>query len=75
MLVTILNDFHGTSTRTCVGSKNSGQLRAIKRRLCGVKGCTCSNELGARGPQPQRKVGQKLTASWLRQGYVILGVE
>lgn len=25
---------------------------AIKRDLCGVKGCTCSDGIGRRGPQP-----------------------
>lgn len=53
MLVTITNDFHNTSTRTKQGRKTHRQALALKRRLCGIKGCTCSDSVGARGKQIQ----------------------
>lgn len=60
--VTIRNDFHHTScvvrcqvllhhpTEATIRPTKS-QLKRSKRLLCGIVGCTCSNDAGARGPQ------------------------
>ncbi len=48
------NDYHNSE---CVvspdysGYLNSNQIRRVKKILCGTSGCTCSDELGTRGPQ------------------------
>ncbi len=60
--VTLTNDFHGTEVtiRTEVLSHiwhtstirpTLGQIKRAKRVLCGIDGCTCSGDLGTRGPQ------------------------
>lgn len=49
------NDFHNseTSIRVLIGDRlTRDRVRRIKRRLCGVSGCTCGDELGTRGRQP-----------------------
>ena len=73
MKVTISNDFHGTSTKTSQGRKTESQMKAIKRRLCGVSGCTCSDDIGSRGHQPQGD-GSRLVIDWDSMGSVILSV-
>lgn len=62
MLVTLRNDFHNTEvtlraevlshiwhTATIYPSK--AQAKRAKKVLCGISGCTCSNDFGTRGPQ------------------------
>jgi hypothetical protein len=66
---TISNDFHNTTTRTRLGRKSEKQMKALKRRLCGVAGCTCSDAIGSRGPQPQTD-GRKLLIEWDSMAYV-----
>jgi hypothetical protein len=52
-MITLSNDFHGTKTKTRSGRKSARQMSDLKRRLCGIAGCCCSNDIGARGPQTQ----------------------
>ena len=60
--VTLRNDFHNTSVvlRCETLSHMFGevtirptvsQIRKSKKSLCGIAGCTCSNDCGIRGPQ------------------------
>lgn len=54
MMIELRNDFHNSHVFLDVteGKPLSyGQIKKAERRLCGVKGCTCSGELGTRGPQ------------------------
>ncbi len=52
--VLLSNDYHDTQ---CVVSPDSSgyininQMRRAKKILCGIPGCTCSGNLGTRGPQ------------------------
>lgn len=39
--VKLCNRFHLTTTTTATGQKTREQMERIKRRLCGVGGCTC----------------------------------
>lgn len=73
MLVTISNDFHNTSTRTKQGRKTHLQALAVKRRLCGVKGCTCSGSVGERGKQIQPD-GTRLLIDYDSNNDVILSI-
>ena len=52
-MVTISNDFHGTKMRTQGGRKTKSRVSRIKRHLCGISGCKCSDDIGSRGPQRQ----------------------
>ena len=48
------NDFHNTSTTIRVEAGellSRRRVRAIEHRLCGIGGCTCSDDLGIRGAQ------------------------
>mgnify|MGYP000849709753 FL=1 len=52
--VTLKNDFHNTVFRLSIppgGTITRNQVNRAKRALCGVRGCLCSNETGARGLQ------------------------
>jgi hypothetical protein len=54
MMITLLNDFHNTSAIVRLrphGWLSHSQIKRIRSKLCGVRGCTCSNRLGMRGPQ------------------------
>ena len=53
MLITLINDFHSTAAnvRTADGWLSKGQVKRIRRTLCGIDGCTCGGELGERGAQ------------------------
>lgn len=53
MKITLTNDNHNTSINLVVaGNKLSeSQISRARRTLCGCAGCTCSNDLGMRGPQ------------------------
>ena len=59
---TLRNDFHGTECRvrceglqhiyhTVVLTLSKSQAARAKRVLCGMHGCTCSDECGTRGRQ------------------------
>jgi hypothetical protein len=55
MMITMTNNYHGTSVRLRVkpwGRLSLGQVARARRELCGVEGCTCGGSLGERGPQP-----------------------
>lgn len=59
--IILTNDFHNTRVTLLVefqfigGTKHcflsAGQARKAQQALCGVAGCTCSNDLGTRGRQ------------------------
>lgn len=60
--VTLKNDFHNTSTvlrcetlshmhGECTIRPTVSQIRRAKRSLCGIAGCTCSDDCGCRGAQ------------------------
>jgi hypothetical protein len=51
---TIRNDFHGTSATVRVGESgllSPGQIKRVRKALCGIDGCTCGGPLSERGPQ------------------------
>ena len=53
--VTLRNDYHGTVARVATvdgGRLSQSQVNRIRRRLCGLGGCTCGGNLSERGPQP-----------------------
>jgi len=55
-MLTLRNNFHNTTCRVNVkpGEVLSyHQLRRARFHLCGIDGCTCSNETGTRGQQWQ----------------------
>jgi len=51
--ITLTNDFHNSSVNLVPykGTLSAGQVKRAKRALCGVSECSCSDELGQRGPQ------------------------
>lgn len=49
--VTLKNNFHNTSVKVYEGELSPETVRRVKKVLCGVKGCTCSNNLGVKGEQ------------------------
>ena len=61
--ITLANDFHGTETTIKCPARDddnrgvltiypgADQIKRAKQRLCGIKGCTCSDDAGCRGPQ------------------------
>ena len=51
--ITLRNNFHGTEVnlRPRNGKLTRGQVNTSKKILCGIKGCSCSDDLGCRGPQ------------------------
>lgn len=54
MIITLTNDFHNTRA-TCIifgGKLNRRVANQVRKILCGVSGCQCSQgELGECGPQ------------------------
>ncbi len=54
-MFTLRNDFHGTSVRVRGGEMSRATVNRVKRTLCGIKGCTCSGQLGTRGEQECEK--------------------
>jgi len=59
---TLRNDFHDTSCNVicdglshihgeCEIQLSKGQADRARRELCGQSDCTCSGEIGTRGPQ------------------------
>ena len=66
----ITNDFHGrTVTLRVIPAKplTRNQVLRAKRELCGIKECRCSDEVGARGPQPDND-GLQLQDDWTSDG-------
>ena len=53
MKITLTNDFHNTEVALNVKNNliSAGQIRRANKELCGIDGCTCSDDLGTRGPQ------------------------
>jgi len=52
--ITIYNDFHSTEATLHVKDDNfisASQVKRAKNKLCGISGCTCSDDIGQRGPQ------------------------
>ena len=51
--ITLTNDFHNTEVTLNVknGIITVGQVKRARRVLCGISGCTCGDDLGARGKQ------------------------
>jgi hypothetical protein len=56
--IKLINDFHNTSTVIRVkpdwnqyATLTAEQVKRIRRALCGIKNCACSNLLGIRGHQ------------------------
>lgn len=50
-MITLKNNFHNTTCKTKGGILSIATRNRIRRTLCGIEGCQCSNELGIRGPQ------------------------
>lgn len=53
MIITLTNDFHNTSVnlRANMGDTlSASQVRRARNSLCGNSDCTCSGDLGTRGP-------------------------
>ena len=53
--ITLINNFHNTEIiLNLKDGKNisAGQVKKSWNTLCGIKGCTCGNSLGMRGPNP-----------------------
>ena len=63
-IVTLKNDFHETEVRLRCRVLDHGsevtirpgatQIARAKRVLCGISGCTCSDDTGCRGLQTHR---------------------
>ena len=50
----IRNDFHGTKASVRVGADgklSKGQVRRVRKALCGIDGCMCGGNLSQRGRQ------------------------
>jgi len=60
--ISLKNDFHNSEVLLYIADgKNisKGQVKKTWKTLCGIKGCTCGNELGMRGyGNPQIEVRQ-----------------
>ena len=53
-MITITNNFHGTSVnlKANIGDElTESQVKRARKQLCGVSGCTCWGMLGNRGKQ------------------------
>jgi len=55
MTVTLRNDFHNSEARVRVAglpaTLTRSQVVRVRRKLCGISGCTCGGPLGERGKQ------------------------
>lgn len=51
--ITLRNDFHNTEVTLNVKNDTitAGQVKRSRKVLCGISGCTCGDDLGARGEQ------------------------
>lgn len=52
-MVTIKNDFHGTTARVRASYLTPATVRRVRRTLCGSQDCVCGGPLGNRGSQMQ----------------------
>ena len=51
-MITLTNDFHGSSTRTHSGLVTASNVDRIRNTLCGIADCCCAtSSLGTRGEQ------------------------
>lgn len=61
-LVTLKNDFHNSAATlrlevlgnfpgTVTIRPSKSQVKKAKKTLCGIKGCSCGNDIGIRGPK------------------------
>jgi len=53
-MISVRNDFHGTSARLRAGigeTLTASQVNRCRRILCGIDGCTCGGALSERGQQ------------------------
>lgn len=67
MRIHLTNDFHHSETYILAqpGDEISRQRVAqVRRRLCGIADCTCSGDLGTRGPQPESSLALMLGRSY-----------
>jgi hypothetical protein len=74
--IVLTNDFHGT--RSVVRARANGWIteltrKRIKRILCRCSGCTCSDEWGRRGPQPDPHRTIETIMVVPTSGYMIVG--
>lgn len=55
MKITIYNEFHNTEAAvqvtTLPATLSPSQVRRVRRKLCGIEGCTCGGDLSERGGQ------------------------
>lgn len=51
--IKLTNDYHNTETVVVAtnGMLNKRQAARAQKALCGVSGCKCGDDFGARGPQ------------------------
>lgn len=62
MRILIRNTFHNTETYTDVGADltiTKDRRRGIRRRLCGMRGCTCGGDLSERGDSRRCAIGDR----------------
>ena len=68
MMITLHNDFHGSSTRVDTDiSFSKRRISEIRNRLCGAKEYRCGDELGVCGPQDEfipEDVRDEITRIW-----------
>lgn len=59
--ITLTNDFHNSEVTLQLRSAfpSTSQVRRSWRVLCGIKGCTCGDIMGMRGPQTVKISGQE----------------
>ena len=50
MRIKLYNDFHNTQTSVNSNVLNIATVQRVRKSLCPSKGCTCSGDLGIRGP-------------------------
>ncbi|MFZ6755745.1 hypothetical protein ACO0K9_00880 [Undibacterium sp. Ji50W] len=60
-IITLKNDFHNTEVTLRMKSScpTEAQVKKSWNTLCGIKGCTCGNVMGMRGPQEVEMIGQE----------------
>lgn len=60
MKVTMYNDFHNTWAQVRIGDISVATVRRVKRKLCGISGCTCGDWLGRRGRQASDEMFEQM---------------
>lgn len=72
MKITLSNDFHNAEVTLNVKDNrniSASQVKRAKRVLCGISGCTCSNDLGQRGDQDLPE-GMEIITTMERDGSI-----